>query len=240
MRIHCLQHVAFESPGTILAWAGMNGHAITYTNFFETKCQLPSLADFDMLLIMGGYMNVEEENLYPWLKEEKQFIKQVIAGDKKVIGICLGAQLIASALGYKVYKGKEKEIGFFPVQFSEEAISLSYFSHFTNPYTLFHWHGDTFDLPAGALLLASTEVCKHQAFLIGEQVLGLQFHLEMNEETVELMMANDGNELLEGGNYIQSSVEIRGGYTFLKRNREDIFVLLNKFINSSPGPFSMG
>jgi GMP synthase-like glutamine amidotransferase len=240
MRIHCLQHVAFESPGTILSWAGQKGHTITYTNFFEPAFLLPSLQDFDMLLIMGGYMNVDEEESFPWLKKEKQWINEAITNGKKVIGICLGAQLIASALGCKVYKGKEKEIGFFPVQFSDEAKSLAYFSHFTNPYTLFHWHGDTFDLPAGAVLVASTDVCRHQAFLIGEQVLGLQFHLEMNEETVELMMANDGNELLEGGNHIQSSVEIRGGYTFLKRNREDIFVLLNKFINSSPSPFSMG
>ena len=240
MRIHCLQHVVFESPGTILAWAGMNGYVIINTNFFEPDFQLPSLLDFDILLIMGGYMNVDEEESFPWLKQEKQLVKEAIANGKKVIGICLGAQLIASSLGCKVYKGKEKEIGFFPVQFSDEARSLSYFSHFTNPYTLFHWHGDTFDLPLGAVLVASTEVCPHQAFLIGEQVLGLQFHLETNEEMIELMMANDGNELLEGGNYIQSSVEIRGGYTFLKRNREDIFVLLNKFINSSPSPFSMG
>jgi GMP synthase-like glutamine amidotransferase len=185
-------------------------------------------------------MNVDEEEKFPWLKQEKELIKDAITNGKKVIGICLGAQLIASSLGCKVYKGQEKEIGFFPIKFSDEAKSLPYFSHFINPYTLFHWHGDTFDLPEGALLVASTAICRHQAFLIGERVLGLQFHLEMNEETIELMIANDGNELNESGNYIQSSVEIRGAYTFLERNREDIFVLLNKFINSSPDPFSMG
>ena len=224
MRIHCLQHLSFETPGTIAEWALQHHHEITYTNFFQKNFLLPPLADFDVLLILGGSMNVDETDLFPWLATEKLFIAEAIASGKKIIGICLGAQLLAAALGCKVYKGKEKEIGFFPVQFSDEARSLSYFSHFTNPYTLFHWHGDTFDLPVGAVLVASTEVCPHQAFLIDEQVLGLQFHLETNEEMIELMMANDGNELLEGGNYIQSSVEIRGGYTFLERNREDKFV----------------
>ncbi len=234
MRIHCFQHVVFESPGTIIEWAETRGYAITCTNFFEPQFILPSLADLNVLIIMGGYMNVDEENLYPWLKEEKLFIRQAIDAGKKVLGICLGAQLIASALGCKVYQGKEKEIGFFPVQFTDLARSNEFFSHFQNPYTLFHWHGDTFDLPANAQLIASTVVCKHQAFLIGDSVLGLQFHLEMNEETIERMIANDGNELQEEGKYIQSSVTIRSEKTVLRNNRNDIFVLLNKFINSSP------
>jgi GMP synthase (glutamine-hydrolysing) len=240
MRIHCFLHVAFESPGTIAEWAGLQGYAITYTHFFESDFIIPALGDLDFLLIMGGFMNVDEEHLYPWLQEEKLFIRKAIDAGKKIIGICLGAQLIAAALNCKVYKGKEKEIGFFPVHFTDEARLNVLFSHFQNPYTLFHWHGDTFDLPVHAQLIASTPICKNQAFLIGVKVLGFQFHLEMNEETIEQMIDNDGNELEEDGNYIQSSVEIRSNKTVLWDNRNDIFVLLNKFINSSPGPFSMG
>ena len=240
MRIHCFQHVPFETPGTIAEWAMLNNHSITYTYFFEEFFLLPSLSDFDALLIMGGSMNVDEENLFSWLKAEKDFIKKTIDTGKKVIGICLGSQLMAAALGCKVYKGKEKEIGFFPIMFSNKAQSNHLFNHFSQPYTLFHWHGDTFDLPEEAIVIASTTVCKHQAFLINSNVLGLQFHLEMNEQTIEQMLLNDGNELNENGAYIQSAEEIRSRYTFLEQNRKDIFVLLDQFFNSSPGPFSMG
>jgi len=186
-----------------------------------------------VLLIMGGFMNVDEEEKFPWLKEEKAFIKTAIDAGKKIIGICLGSQLVAGALGCKVYKGKEKEIGFFPVHFLEAALHNSLFAHFVSPYTLFHWHGDTFDLPEEAMVAASTTVCKHQAFLIGSNILGLQFHLEMNTTTIEQMLLHDGEELLESGNYIQPVAEIRNGYTWLEKNKEDLFVLLNKFLYPS-------
>jgi len=238
MRIHCFQHVPYEPPGTIAEWALINNHAVTYTYFFEEIFSLPALTDFDLLLIMGGFMNVDEENLFPWLSAEKIFIKNAIDADKKIIGICLGAQLVAASLGYKVYKGKEKEIGFFPITFSNEALRNPLFNHFSQPYTLFHWHGDSFNLPEEAVVLASTTVCKHQAYLIHSKILGLQFHLEMNEQTLEQMLLHDGNELEEKGTYIQSAVEIRSGYTYLEQNRKDIFVLLDKFLHSSPDPFS--
>jgi GMP synthase-like glutamine amidotransferase len=233
MRIHCFQHVPFETPGTITEWATLNNCAITYTYFFEKDYSLPPLTEFDVLLILGGYMNVDEEEKFPWIKQEKKFIKDTIAAGKKIIGICLGSQLIAAALGCNVYKGKEKEIGFFPVYFSNAAQDLSLFDHFSSPYTLFHWHGDTFDLPAEAMVVASTAVCKHQAFLIGENVLGLQFHLELNETAIEQMLLHDGEELKEDGNYIQSLSEIHNGYRWLGQNKEDLFVLLNKFVNLS-------
>jgi GMP synthase-like glutamine amidotransferase len=112
------------------------------------------------------------------------------------------------------------------------------FDHFAQDCTLFHWHGDTFDLPEDAVLMASTAACKNQAYLINGKILGLQFHLEMNGTALEQMLFHDGGELNEKGVYIQSIEEIRGGYTFLEQNRRDMFVLLNKFFNSSPGPFS--
>ena len=193
---------------------------------------IPSINDIDALLIMGGYMNADEEEKFPWLKEEKKIIKQAIDTGKKVIGICLGSQLIAAAFGNKVYAGKEKEIGFFPVSFTGAALQNPLFNHFPQSYTVFHWHGDTFDLPAGANLIASTEVCSQQAFLIGSTVLGLQFHFEMNETVIEDMLLHDGHELDEKGPYIQTKEQIRGNYHSLQQNKKDIFLLLDKFFEA--------
>ncbi len=239
MRIHCLQHVAFETPGTIIEWAILHGHVITYTCFFEDNFSLPELTAFDALLIMGGYMNVDEEQKFQWLKQEKKFIKDSVDAGKQVLGICLGAQLIASALRCVVYPGKEKEIGFFPVSFSTGALRNSLVDHFSSPYTLFHWHGDTFDLPENAVVLASTDVCKHQAYFIHPNILGLQFHLEMNENTIEQMLLHDEEELKEREKYIQSVAEIRDGYIWLEQNKKDLFLLLDKFFNPALGSFSM-
>ena len=232
MRIHCFQHVSFESPGTIVEWAISNNHYISYTHFYEEGFSLPELANIDVLLILGGYMNVDEESKYPWLKVEKAYIKQAIVKGKKVIGICLGSQLISSVLGAKVYSGITKEIGFFPLNFAEEALFLPLFSHFKNPYTLFHWHGDTFDLPLGAQLIASSQTCKNQAYVINDNVLALQFHLEMNEQIIEQLLSHAGKELYEKGDYIQNIDTIRDNFLHLEQNRVDLFLLLNKFLSN--------
>ena len=229
MHIHCLQHVAFENPGTIAEWALANRHSIGYTYFFEKDVALPGIENTDALLIMGGYMNADQEDQFPWLGQEKAFIKTAIEEGKKVIGICLGAQLVAAALGSKVYANKEKEIGFFPVEFTAAALAHPFFDHFHNPCTVFHWHGDTFDLPGNAMLVASTAVCKQQAFLIDNQVLGLQFHFEMNKAVIEDMLLHDGYELEEKGNYIQSKKTIEKGYACLAQNKKDMYLLLDKF-----------
>ena len=232
MQIHCLQHIAFENPGTIAAWASTNNHSISYTYFFNQHFLLPAINSFDALLVMGGCMDTDEDEKFPWLKAEKQFIRLAIDAGKKIIGICLGAQLIAAALGVAVYPGREKEIGFYPVQFSHEALQHSLFNHFANPYTVFHWHGDTFDLPAGAQLIASTDVCKQQAYLIEGNVLGLQFHFEMNETVIEDMLQYEGEELEEPGPFIQSKEKVRSHYHYLQQNKKDLFILLDKFFTA--------
>lgn len=229
MNIYCLQHVAFENPGTIKDWTKENHHSINYTYFFEDSFVLPHLKDIDALIIMGGNINVDEEKEYPWLSKEKELIAAVIDAGKKVIGICLGSQLIAAALYSKVYPNNKKEIGFFPVQFLSDALNHPLFNHFTNPYTVFHWHGDTFDLPPNAKLIASSEACQHQAYLIGNTVLGLQFHFEMNQVIIDDMIKHDGKELEESGKYIQSKEQIQNGYQHLLKNRKDFFILLDKF-----------
>lgn len=230
MKIHCFQHVAFENLGTIINWANANNHIIDYTYFFEKDITFPDLSNIDMLIVLGGRMNVDDETEFPWLKQEKDFIKQAIDSNKKVMGICLGSQLISAALGSKVYKGRETEIGFHPIQFNETALSTPLFQHFTNPYMVFQWHGDTFDLPEEAQLLASSEGCKNQAFLWNTNVLAMQFHIEMNETVLEDMLKHDGHELEESGIYIQKEATIRNDFHHLEQNKTDLHKLLNQFI----------
>jgi GMP synthase (glutamine-hydrolysing) len=229
MNIHCFQHVPFETPAIILEWIECHDHAIRYTYFFEKSHTLPAVTEFDCLLVMGGPMNVDEEEKFPWLKEEKKIIKETIDANKKVMGICFGSQLIAAVLNKKIYKASEKEIGFFPVTFTHTALQHSLFNHFLKNYPVFHWHGDTFDLPEGAELIASTDVCPNEAFIIDNKVLALQFHLEMNEEVIEKMISHCADELAESGVHIQSAEEIRKGYHHLQLNKKDIFLLLDEF-----------
>ena len=230
MKIHCFQHVAFETPGSIAEWAHHLQHSINYTHFYEKLPVLPLINDVDFLLVLGGCMNVDEEAKYPWLREEKDFIRQAISAGKKVMGICLGSQLISRVLGSEVYPQAEIEIGFFPVQFTKEATQHPFFNHFKNPYMVFHWHGDTFHLPAGAALIASSHNCKNQLYLVDNNVLGVQFHIEMNETIINEMIHYDGDELNEKGRYIQTKEVIKNGYQYLAQNKNDLFSLLDKFI----------
>ena len=193
MRAHYLQHVPFEGPGSIAPWLEAAGYQITATKFYEST-RLPLPEQIDLLIIMGGPMSVNDEERFPWLRIEKQFIRQVIQSGRAVLGICLGAQLIASALGESVYPNRRKEIGWFPV----EGIAVKNKAVFSFPprVEVFHWHGETFDLPDGAVLLAKSEACRNQAFQIGRAVIGLQFHLETTPESAQAIVTNCRAELL--------------------------------------------
>jgi GMP synthase-like glutamine amidotransferase len=229
MHIHSLQHVSFENPGTILEWISENNHTISYTYFFEENPVLPALDSFDALLILGGYMNVNEEENFPWLKAEKTFIKEVIPTNKKIFGICLGSQLLADALGAKVTQGSEKEIGFFPITFSNEAKSNSIFNQFENETTVFHWHGDTFEIPDNAFQVASSDAFENQGFMIENRILAFQFHIEMDEKIIEALIENEPKELNEKGNYIQTAEMIKSNFKNLNQNKIDFFKLLDNF-----------
>lgn len=207
MRLHFIQHVHFETPGYLLEWAIAQQHTTSFTKIYEAVI-FPSSEDFDVLIIMGGPMGVYEEEKYAWIKEEKAFIKTTIAAGKKVLGICLGAQLIAAASGAKVYPNKEKEIGWWPVQKVAAEMMHPLTSSLPSEFITFHWHGDTFDLPPGAVHLFSTPVCTNQGFLLNEKVAGLQFHFEATPALVEQMVANCGDELVNAA-YIQSGTQMQ-------------------------------
>ncbi|RMF88008.1 MAG: type 1 glutamine amidotransferase [Nitrospinota bacterium] len=206
MRIHYLQHVPFEGPAAIEDWAAARGHTLSATRFFQGD-PLPDLAAFDGLVILGGPMGVYDQEAYPWLTTEKRFLGEAIAAGKPMVGICLGAQLLAAVLGARVYRNPYKEIGWFPITLTPAARQLSVFSSLPERFPVFHWHGDTFDLPEGALHLAWSAGCKNQAFLYAARVLGLQFHLEATEESVQQLIAHGRNELLPD-RYVQRAEEM--------------------------------
>ena len=193
MRAHILQHVPFENSGSITSWLKAADYRITTTKFYQST-SLPDPGDIDLLIIMGGPMSVNDEDKFPWLRLEKKFIRQIIESGKAVLGICLGAQLIASALGESVYPNRRKEIGWFAVQ----GVAHENPAIFSLPSVVkvFHWHGETFDLPGEAVRLARSEACENQAFQIGERVIGLQFHLEITPQSAQAIVTNCRREIL--------------------------------------------
>jgi GMP synthase-like glutamine amidotransferase len=212
MRFHALQHVSFETPGLLAGEIRERGFALRTTALYDHE-PLPSTAEFDVLIVMGGPMSIHEEAEYTWLRAEKELITAAIREGKKVLGICLGAQLIAAVCGARVYPNPQKEIGFWPVRWVDGG-----FGPAGAVETVFHWHGETFDLPVGAVLLASTGACVNQAFSLGDRVLGVQFHPEVTEEIIRGMVGHEGWELVEG-RYIQSAGEIMEGAAGLTGGR---------------------
>lgn len=204
MKVHILQHVPYEGLGSIAPWLESRQTKISYTRFFETDW-LPAPRSVDLVIAMGGPMSANDEQKLPRLVPEKQFIRDAILQGIPVLGVCLGAQLIAGAMGANVYRNPVKEIGWFPVR----AVPVPS-GHLCLPADCmgFHWHGETFDLPPGAVRLASSDGCKNQAFQINRNAIGLQFHLEATPESVSELVENCRDELVPGP-YIQSEKELR-------------------------------
>lgn len=205
MRAHYLQHVPFEGLGSIEPWLLARGCEITATRFYEDSGGLPRLEEIDLLVVMGGPMSVNDEAAWPWLVREKAFVREAIAAGKPVLGICLGAQMIASALGAKVYPNSEKEIGWFPIEAVPGEVADLF--HFPSQAAVFHWHGETFDLPEGAVRLARSTGCENQAFQLGPRAIGLQFHLETTPQSAREIVSHCRAELVPA-RYVQPEAEI--------------------------------
>ncbi len=201
MRIHVLQHVPFEDAANIGVWARARDHEVTRTLLYAGES--PPQADaFDWLVVMGGPMNADEEARYPWLAAEKRRIAEAVEAGRTVLGVCLGAQLLASVLGGRVYRAARREIGWFPVRLTGEGRRDPFLEAFPSEFLAFHWHGDTFDLPPGALRVAETDACPNQAFVVGRRLVGLQFHLDYSEASIRKMIAHCAGELT-GGPFVQ-------------------------------------
>ncbi len=223
MRLHSLEHEPFEGLANIEVWAKKKGHSITRTLFFNNE-EPPEIDDFDWLFIMGGSMNIYEEEKFPWLKDEKNFIAKAIECKKIVLGICLGAQLIADVLGGKVSRNRYTEIGWFPVTLTNEARNSPTFGSLPPEFIPFHWHGDTFDIPPGAARMAQSAACANQAFECGKTI-GIQFHLEYSSKSIDLMFGNCGNEMVNG-RYIQKPDEIISQINNVVKTRSLLNILL--------------
>jgi len=182
------------------------GYQLTSTRLFQNE-SFPQLHEFDWLLVMGGPMGVNDELQYPWMREEKKFIKSSIDSGKIVMGICLGAQLIADVLGAKVYKNRHREIGWFPLHVSEQVDNTILQDVFPKEIDVFHWHGDTFDIPETGVLLTSSDACRNQGFIVGDWIVGLQFHLETTFDSARALVENCRNEL-DGSEFVQDENEL--------------------------------
>lgn len=227
MRVHAFYHVPFEGLGSIAEWAAGHGHSLTETAFYADPT-LPDLEQIDMLVVMGGPMSVNDTEVLPWLEDEARFVGAAIKAGKIVLGICLGSQLIAKALGASVYPNREREIGWFPLHATSDAIRSVLGSVWPVNCTVFHWHGETFDLPADAVLLASSEACTNQAFLYENRVLGLQFHFEMTPSSIVAIYENGGDDLSHSGTYIQKQRSLESEELHLESNRSALFLILDR------------
>jgi GMP synthase-like glutamine amidotransferase len=204
MKVHVLQHAPFEGLGSIGPWLRKQEAEVTYTRFFASP-QLPPLNSIDLIIAMGGPMSANDQDKLPWLAPEKEFIRDAVTQGISVLGVCLGAQLIAAAMDARVYRNPVTEIGWFPVR-AVKSPKGSFV--FPGECTAFHWHGETFDLPAGAVRLAESEGCKNQAFQLNRVVLGLQFHLETTPESAAALLENCREDLVPGP-YVQNEAAIR-------------------------------
>jgi len=227
MHIHFIQHVAFEYPGSIIDWATENNHTTAFTKVFE-EAVFPLPAQYDMLVILGGPMGVYEEDIYPWMADEKHCIKAAIAAKKKVLGVCLGSQFIANVLGEEVYPHTLKEIGWWPVQkVTEHALTEGLPVEFIT----FHWHGDTFKLPGGAVQLFRTAQCGQQGYIYSNHVAGLQFHMEVKQDLLDGMTEHESKELT-GEGYVQTAQTIQQNIA-VEVPKQNVYMkrLLNNFVN---------
>ena len=230
MRAHCFQHEPFEGMAAIETWLKEKNFDITYTRFFELD-KIPLIDDIDWLIIMGGAMSVNDEAEFPWLVKEKEFVRQCVAAKKKIVGICLGSQLIASAMGAKVYRNTQKEIGWFPIR--KNANSSSLFTDMPNELTVFHWHGETYDLPVGANLVASSEACKHQIYTVGSHVAAFQCHFETTTESLASINDACRVELIKAP-FIQLEVDmVADEKKYAAPMHKVLFDVLNKMLHTS-------
>lgn len=226
MKVHWFQHLPFEGLGSMGEYFKQKNIPSASTHFYLNQA-LPKMDSFDWLIIMGGAMSANDDALFPWLSEEKKFIKDTIDAGKVVIGVCLGAQLIAASLGGRVYRNKHKEIGWFDLTPTKEAKDTVLADCFEKKLEVFHWHGDTFDLPKGATLLASSEATKNQGYIIDNRVVGFQFHLETSYNSAKDLIENFSNELT-GDIYIQNAEQMLGNLSKFENINKVMAKILDK------------
>ena len=231
--MHYLQHEPFEALGVIADWAAEGGHDVSSTLLYDTcgaGARFPDPAVFDLLVIMGGSMNIYEHEAYPWLPAEKAFIGSAIEAGKAVLGVCLGSQLVADALGGPVVKNEYREVGWYPVRLTP-GLDVPVFSHFPAGFTTLHYHGDTFAIPPEAVRVASSAACANQAFAYaGGRVVGLQFHPEMSRASLGLLVEKSPPPVSPEELWVQTAEELLSPATPVEAGNALLFELLDRML----------
>lgn len=232
MKIVMFRHFSFDDPTMFVTWSNNAGHELIVHDPAQGIDQ-EWLHALDLLVILGGPMSVYQEEEYKWLSAEKEFVKQAIEMKKKVLGVCLGAQMIAEVLGASVMPNREKEIGWHRLYRNGE--HHPWLTHIPEQFISFSWHGDTFTLPEGARPLIYSAACENQAFAYGEHVMGLQFHLETTPDCIHEMLHNWSHELIEVP-YIQNESEIRAGLAYSEQSKKLLWGILDQISRREPIP----
>ncbi|MEP6756871.1 MAG: type 1 glutamine amidotransferase [Chthonomonadales bacterium] len=232
MNILIIQHAEFETAGAILPWAAERNHAVQVVHPYAGE-SLPEVHSFDMLILLGGPMSVHDEASLPWLVDEKRLTKDALESKRLVVGICFGSQILAEALGGKVFSNEDKEIGWHPIYRTMSFGSHRLLDAVPELQSVFHWHGETFSLPGGALLVASSNCCTNQLFTYGTRALGIQFHPEMTAEVVKAMCENCAEDLLEAP-YVQSEEQMLSYPDRFVRNHKVLYDLFDGFVTGQP------
>jgi len=225
MKIHCLLHT--ENPGHTFfpEWAALYGHS-WHSSIVPAVPALPDPGEVDCLVVLGGPMSAWEDQRYPWLRLEKRFIEAFIATGKPLLGVCLGAQILADVLGARTYQGPHKEIGWYSAEAAPESRDTWLGDILPARFETFFWHGDTFNLPDSAVRIAGSAAFHNQGF-VWNQVLALQFHLEVRPGWVQMLVRRDAEEL-RGGAYVQTAETVLGRPDSLYRDNN---LLMNRLLS---------
>ncbi len=229
-RIHILQHVPYEGPGALESCFTAARAQISFTRFYQDE-PLPDPEAIDALVVLGGPMSDHDVEAYPWLNSELAFLREILTTDVPVLGVCLGAQLIARAMGAKVTPAAHREIGWFPIRRSPACSDTFFRAVFPEELEVFHWHGDTFALPEGAIHLASSESCENQGFLLDNRIVGLQFHLETTKSAAQALIHNCPGDL-KPGPYVQTPAEMLENPARFTQIHQVLNALMERFLNT--------
>ena len=229
-----MQHAVDEGPGHAGEWLAERGHSLTFCRFFELVADdepiFPALSDFDGLLVLGGPMRADDEARFGWLGAEKRFLADVLRAGKITLGLGLGAQLLALALGGEVKPNDAPEIGFWTVRFSARSLEHPLLHGWPEKALVLHWHYDTLTVPPGATRLGMSAGCVTQGFVWGTGIVGLQFRPEMTREMVEQLLLDENHDAAEGQEFVETAAQIRARLKSVWKGRVLLETLLANMV----------